>query len=224
MAEAWRRSTVPKDFIVYQWERFKTWAKDRLSFLSVKYVSMPNLTSRPRWKIQRSKVVPTAKALHRRMAEAVAAGDLQTLREICVPNLYNKLSDTVRRRKPGEHVAWDLVGYGAAPRLAAHRIFSVTENEWSQQATVGITSTQKLARYAKDNITPIPGSQRMQTQTEYVIITRKLNVKTWEPTPWRIWGMRSETTLEDWQKELVVLQKLQEAQTDKQAKKLLTRR
>lgn len=204
LSQAWRQARTTQEFLGYQWERLLTKLVDLGGILAIKYLSMPSLTSLPRFKVQRSSIAPTATALHRRMSEAVAAGDGAALRQICVPALYNQLTAAIRRRTPDERVEWELVEYVrplSFPRIASNRCINLSSDEYYQQAVVGIAATQRLARYARATGEVVAGSTRLRTAVEYLVISRKINAKTWEPTPWRIWGTREETTSESWANE-----------------------
>ncbi|KAK1590734.1 uncharacterized protein LY79DRAFT_198087 [Colletotrichum navitas] len=180
-------------------------AKDLLAIFGAKVSSMPTWTSRPRARLDRAKLVPEAKALHLRLGEAMAAGDKNALREICTPRLYETLSATVSRRRPGERLTWELLRYTARPRVVSHKLAvmpPVGRGPVIQQVVVAISSAQRLGKIDRATGQPLAKTGlRVQNQTEYLVMTRQFDSKTWEPKKWAVWGNTKATTLEDWRLE-----------------------
>ncbi|KAL0937987.1 uncharacterized protein CTRU02_207719 [Colletotrichum truncatum] len=197
-------SKSPSVLLSYYFNRFKQHARDLATFVGLKFQSMPSFMKRPRVKFHRTQIVPTAKALHRQLAEALASGDKDALRELCTPRLYETLSATISRRKASEKLTWELVRYHGSPSVMSHRVAllpPVGKAPLVQQAVVAITSTQKLGKVEKATGNPIKGSTRVQKQTEYFVITRQLDPNTYEPKKWLVWGNTQATTPEDWEME-----------------------
>ncbi|KAF9871890.1 hypothetical protein CkaCkLH20_10522 [Colletotrichum karsti] len=191
----------PGPLFNYLFARFKQHLKDLAAIVGLKFQSMPKIWQRPRINIHRTQVVPTAKALHHRLAQALAAGDKDTLREICVPRLYDALSAVISRRSSNEKVTWELVQYDGRPRLVSHRLAPLPPQGQSpilQQAVVAISSTQKLGKVEARTGKLIEGNTKLQKPTEYFVIMRHLDPKTYEPTKWRVWGSTQPTTAEGW--------------------------
>lgn len=162
---------------------------------------MPTIWKRPNLKVHRAQIVPTAKAMHLRLNQALAAGDKDTLREICTPRLYDTLSAVISRRNPAEKVSWELVKYEASPRVVSHRVAPLPppgKTPMLQQAVVAIHSTQRLARVDKKTGTPIDKSTRVRKPTEYFVIMRQIHPKTYEKGKWLVWGSTEPTTAESW--------------------------
>ncbi|KAK1967719.1 hypothetical protein LY78DRAFT_479797 [Colletotrichum sublineola] len=189
----------------YGLARVKQRAKDLLTILGAKISSMPSWTSRPRARLDRAKIVPEAKALHQRLGEAMAAGDKDALREICTPRLFETLSATVSRRRAGERLTWELLRYTARPRVVSHKIAvmpPIGRGPVLQQVVVAISSAQRLGKLDRATGQPLAkDGLRLQSQTEYFVMSRQFDPKTWAPKKWVVWGNTKATTLEGWRLE-----------------------
>ncbi|KAK1975895.1 hypothetical protein LZ30DRAFT_785936 [Colletotrichum cereale] len=186
----------------YTLARVKQRAKDLLTIVGAKVSSMPTWTSRPRARLDRAKIIPEAKALHQRLGEAMAAGDKDALRQICTPRLFETLSATVSRRRAGERLTWELLRYTNRPRLVSHKLAIMPplgRGPVVQQVVVAISSTQRLGKVDKATGQPLAkNGLRLQSQTEYFVMSRQFDPKTWAPKKWIVWGNTKATTLEDW--------------------------
>lgn len=164
---------------------------------------MDGWTSRPKWKAQRGKIAPTAKAMHREMLEAFAAGDKAALRSLCTPAFADKMIGAIERRNKDEGVRFEITRYNKGlfyPRLRSHVISEFNPFDklmLTEQAVVAIASTQHMVKYNTSTGKAIPGSLKLQEKIEYVVLMRNMHSKTYEKTPWRIWGTTSSTTLEE---------------------------
>ncbi|KAH0423124.1 hypothetical protein CcaCcLH18_12409 [Colletotrichum camelliae] len=197
-------SRTPKPYHTYLLNRFKQHAKDLMVFAGLKIQSMPKFWKRPRAQFQTSSVVPTAKALHTQLAEALAAGDKNTLRQMCVPQLFDTLSATISRRKPTQKLTWELLSYDGRPKLLSHRLAMMPpagKGPLLQQAVVCIRSKQKLGRFDLKTGEPVPGSTRVEKLTEYLVLSRNLDPQTYKPGQWIVWGNTKATTMKDWEAE-----------------------
>ncbi|GKT95252.1 hypothetical protein Ct61P_13102 [Colletotrichum tofieldiae] len=196
----------------YTVARLKQRGKDLLTIFGAKVSSMPSWTSRPRAQLNRTKIVPEAKALHQRLGEAMAAGDKDALREICTPRLFETLSATVSRRKASEKLTWELLRYNGSPRVVSHKIAIMPplgRGPVVQQVVVAIGSSQKLGKFDKATGAPLKGGVRVQNQTEYFVMSRQFDPKTWAPKKWLVWGNTKATTLEDWRLEEKGIQQME---------------
>lgn len=205
----------PAEFAQYQWNRMKHWLVGAVSVLNFKLKSMPDWTTRPRWKARRGRIAPTAKAMYREMLEAFAEGDKATLQRICLGEFAKKLTAAVERRDPKERVRFELVRYTRPlryPRLVSHQIHQVNPFDKvlaTEQAVVAISSTQQASRHSAATGATVPGSLKLQDKIEYVVLSRQANQKTFETGPWRIWGTTSATTLQRHLQEKAVIDKEQ---------------
>lgn len=170
---------------------------------------------RPRWRPRSRKIGTTAKAMYREVLEAFAAGDIQTIERLCVPAYALKLSAAIQKRDPRERVLFEVLKYHRPytfPKLKSHQIRAVNEFEQhilTEQAVVGIDSTQQLMRQDIRTGSVIPGSVKIQQKVEYVVMTRNVDKRTWESAPWRIWGTTAEKPLEAWLKDMEQTEELQ---------------
>ncbi|KAG5917853.1 hypothetical protein E4U42_007093 [Claviceps africana] len=205
----------PRSFAQYHWARIKNWFVGAVSVLNYKLKSMPNWTTRPRWKARRGRIGPAAKAMHREMLEAFAAGDKPTLRRLCLGEFANKLCAAIDRRDARQSVRFALLRYNGRllyPRLLSHQIHQVNPFDaahMTEQAVVAISSTQQASRVDVATGETVPGSLRMQDKVEYVVLSRQVNTRTFVESPWRLWGTTSPTTLEAYLREKAFLEREQ---------------
>ncbi|KAF5974106.1 hypothetical protein J7337_008827 [Fusarium musae] len=191
----------------YSWYRLRQFGFEYLSLLQWKLKSMPDWTTRPKWKIARSKIAPTAKNMYIEMLGAFAAGDKAAINELCLGQFGKKLIAAIDRRNPAERVTFELVKLNstwAYPRVMAHQVHNVNPHDKehsTEQAVVAIASTQRVAKYKKATGELIPGSTKVQDKIEYVVVSRQISEKTFQSGQWRIWGTISPTTLEAFQEE-----------------------
>ncbi|KAK6208903.1 hypothetical protein QIS74_12421 [Colletotrichum tabaci] len=203
----------PKALWEYTLARIKQRAKDFATVFGAKISSMPTWTTRPRAQLNRTKIVPEAKALHQRLGEAIAAGDKNTLREICTPRLFETLSATVSRRRTDEKVTWELLRYIGRPRVVSHKVAvlpPIGKGPVIQQVVVAISSAQRLGKVDKATGKEIKDGLRVQNQTEYVVLSRQFDPKTWRPKKWVVWGNTKPTTLKDWRLEEKGMQQMEQ--------------
>lgn len=194
----------PSEFLSYQWQRTKMWMASTYQFISFKLGSKPNWKTAPQWKSRRRQIVPTAKALHREMLEAFAAGDHRTLQKICTRQFAAQLGAAIGKRDRREQTSFELVSYNKPlfyPRLKSHLVvdgYLPDKNAVLEQAVVAIASTQKASKQDVVKGVTVPGSVKLQDRIEYVVLVRLCNKQTYETEPWRMWGTTSTTTLEQW--------------------------
>ncbi|KAM5347062.1 hypothetical protein ACJ41O_010067 [Fusarium nematophilum] len=202
-----RYPTSPKDFLRYSWFRLWHWGIETLSVLSFKLKSMPDWTTRPKWKAARGRIAPTAKVMYTDMLTAFAAGDKAAISALCLGQFAKKLASAIDRRDPRERTVFELMSFNKAllyPRVVAHQVHNINAHDKhnsTEQAVVAISSTQRASKYSKATGELIPGSTKVQQKVEYVVLSRQVNEKTFQATPWRIWGTVPATTLESYQEE-----------------------
>ncbi|KAL2689362.1 hypothetical protein Neosp_003415 [[Neocosmospora] mangrovei] len=190
------------NFFRYSWYRLRQWGIETLSVLQFKLKSMPDWTTRPKWKAARSKIAPTAKVMYTEMLAAFAAGDKATINTLCLGQFAKKLTAAIDRRNPTERTSFELVKFNKTlfyPRVVAHQVHAVNpydkENQ-TEQAVIAIASTQRASKYKKSTGELIPGSTKVQEKIEYVALSRQVNERTYQSGRWRIWGTVPATTLE----------------------------
>lgn len=163
---------------------------------------MPGWTSRPLYKPRTRQLGTTAKALYREVLEAFAVGDTGTLHKLCTPSYAQKMAAAISKRDPREKVKFELVKYHQTwryPKLMSHQIRAANEfdqDQLTEQAVVGISSTQRLTKVYKSTGKIVPGSTRVQDKVEYVVLARNVNKESWTATPWKVWGTTGDTPLE----------------------------
>jgi len=182
-----------KDFYTLLRRRIVQTVRDFGGILYYKYQS---ITPRPTIKFQATKSV--AIGLHRQMYEAFAAGDAETIKNICTDGLRDTLLIRLQKRKPGETMTWELVKEGWS-RVVSHRATTIFENSGVRQAVVRIRSVQRLTRYDKDG-NVIGGSGKAKDVTEYIVIQKRTMDGEEDPS-WMVWGTTTETTIAKLEKE-----------------------
>ncbi|KAI0838094.1 hypothetical protein F5Y06DRAFT_269918 [Hypoxylon sp. FL0890] len=199
----WRYPRRPSEFAHMLWLNTKARFQSLWTIMSVKLLSQSTMGfSKPRFKFHKAAAIPTAKALHAQMSEAMAAGDKETLRSICTPELFQTLAATIDSRPPGVRAEWELVRYHQRwrfPRIADWRIGYQPLRDGSmkivKQAVVSIASVQRIARYddSKGGV-KIAGSERVRTMVEHLVLQALVDKTTYESEPWKIWGTLPEMT------------------------------
>ncbi|KAI0906132.1 hypothetical protein F4823DRAFT_608315 [Ustulina deusta] len=201
----WRFPRSPVKFWRMAWLLAKNRAFALLSMLGVYIESMNRAFRWPLFRARRRNCIPTAKALHVQMSEAVAAGDKETLRRVCTTELFQTLAGTIDARPAGLRTEWELVRYRdrlAYPRLADFRVTYLPvpggkAMKLIKQAVVSISSVQRLTRYddAKGGA-KVPGGARERHMTEHIVLQAEIKDKTYEAEPWKIWGTLPEMSYE----------------------------
>ncbi|KAI2632773.1 hypothetical protein GGS21DRAFT_141770 [Xylaria nigripes] len=200
----------PRKFIDMVWLLVKNRITTLGAVLGLYFISMPDRLGWPRFRRNKKNCIPSGKSLHVQMSEAVAAGDKDTLRRICAPELFQTLAGAIDSRPRGTRTEWELVRYEQRwryPRLADYRISSQPRAGGKgmmhvKQAVVSIASVQRLTRYddTRGGI-KVPGSERERHMIEHFVLQAKINEVTFESEPWKVWGtlpeMTYETILED---------------------------
>jgi len=191
------------DFLAYQWHRTKSWFASRMSVAGAKVDSMgKKWTTRPRLKLHRGQIAPTAKIMYRELLEAFAAGDKATIRKLCTPAYADKFLVAIERRRPDERLHFEVVKDSSSlfyPRLSSHMIGDGSFYEKGtllEQAVVAISMTQKVWKTKAKTGETIPGSEKVQDRVEYVVMWRDIKTGTYTRSPWRIWGTTAPTSLE----------------------------
>ncbi|KAI0112857.1 hypothetical protein F4814DRAFT_323818 [Daldinia grandis] len=207
----WRYPRQPKKFFHMLWLHIKARYGSLWAVLSMKVMSQPTvLISKPLFKFHRAAAIPTAKALHIQMSEAMAIGDKETLRSICTPELFQTLAATIDARPRGIRAEWQLVRYSNTwlyPRVADWRVgYQPLPNgdmKTLKQIVVSISSIQRISRYddTKGGI-KVAGSERVRKITEHLVLQAGMDRNTFEAEPWKIWGTLPEMTYEEYLAEI----------------------
>lgn len=183
---------------------------------TLKIMSKPSIFKRARFRPKRSTIIPTAKALHRSMAEALAAGDKDTIGKVCSRQLGSSLLASIDSRPRGRRYGWELVGYTNKmlyPSVKSHRMSPLGREKGApivRQAVVAISSKQRRVEYdAKGQV--IPGSEKEIEVIENVAIAAMVDARTWVQSEWRLIGTIKPTTLDGWEEEKKLLKTLMEA-------------
>ncbi|KAK3905001.1 hypothetical protein C8A05DRAFT_31210 [Staphylotrichum tortipilum] len=188
--------------------------QEMLTNTSTKFSSKPTIFKKAQLKAKRSTIIPTAKALHRAMAEALASGDKHTLNKICSRKLAAPLLASIDARPRGRRYGWEIeytkkLRY---PSIKSHRMSPLSRERYGpivRQAVVAISSKQRRFQYdAKGQV--VPGSEKTVEVIENLTMACIIDSKTWTQGEWRIVGTVKPTTLEGWVEEKTLLKQMME--------------
>lgn len=202
------KPAVEKVKLLYNWSLIKF--QEILTNTTLKIMSKPSIFKRALFKPKRSVLIPTAKGLHRAMAEALAAGDKNTIGRICSRKLGSSLLGSIDARPRGRRYGWELVKYTNKllyPSIKSHRISPLGREKNApivRQAVVAISSKQRRVEYdAKGQV--VPGSGKEIDVVENVAIACVVDARTWVQGEWRLVGTIHHTTLHAWEEEKELL-------------------
>ncbi|KAF3007001.1 hypothetical protein E8E14_008188 [Neopestalotiopsis sp. 37M] len=182
-----------------------------------KMYSKPGWRSRPLFKMRKSAIVPAARDLHARMNRAIASGDKAELKKVCSQELYEKLSGIVDMRPKGQSMKWELESGRAKFSVRDDRIamlpMTPDENRTIRQAVVAVESTQRIVTIDhKKGGAEVPGTAKAKSMRENIVLTSYVDQKTWEQTPYKIWGTLPDSSLESHLDEVDAYNKMAEDQ------------
>ncbi|TVY28826.1 hypothetical protein LHYA1_G002109 [Lachnellula hyalina] len=194
----------PRQHLKLLWRGFRFYLRDWVGCVVFKFAG-----PEPGWfgrsfKIARSKIVPTALALHKQMYTSFAEGDIAAVRKTCTDGLYETLRARIATRGKGETVHWELVKYNRRAKLVSDRVsrFPI-EGAGARQSVVRIRSDQRLTRWRGDQM--VEGSGKVKSVEEFVVIQKRYIG--WKEEEWMVWGTTYETGIEDvenWQKDNLI--------------------
>ncbi|KAK3311433.1 uncharacterized protein B0T15DRAFT_75439 [Chaetomium strumarium] len=197
----------------FLWYWLLTKGQEVVTNAAVKFTSKPSFFTRAAMQAKRSTLVPTAKALHRAMAEALASGDRDTINRICTKKLASTLIASIDGRPRGRRYGWELVAYTNRlfyPSVKSHRITATSRDKYSpilRQAVVAISSRQRRVEYdARGQV--VPGSEKEIVAVENVALACTYDPRTWTQSEWRLIGTIQPTSLEAWKHEAEVLKRM----------------
>lgn len=210
----------PSPSFLYAFLKAKSF--DLVGRIATVITSKPTFLTSAKFKQNNSQLVPTAKALHRAMYEAVARGDKLALKKVCGEHLASRFAKAIDARPAGRRYGWELVKYNSTmfwPRVLDNKIIQmgadkkmgVTRPPVIRQVVVGIQSRQR--RWEVENVKGkdrvVEGSEKEQDVTEYVVLNCAMDRDTWTQGDWRIIGTTSETTPEKWKETQRLLQDIE---------------
>jgi protein MBA1 len=214
------RPSFLKDYIFVK-------AQNLISRIAIVWSSKPSLFKRAQFKSDKAKLVPTAKALHRAMYDAVARGDKEALRQVCGVQLRQRFETAIDSRPPGRRYGWELVRYNKTlwryPRIVDNKVaippLDVTTKDHRppilRQVVVAIASRQRRVEYdysKQGGGKVVPGSEKEVDVVENVVLNRTLDRDTFVPNAdWVITALLGETTPEKWAEESELLKQYERA-------------
>ena len=215
------------NFFEYYWARIRFRAVDIFSLFAIKMGSKPSYFKKARFTLNRTSVIPTARALHRTMSEALASGDKETLQKVCATQLYLDLCRAIDQRPRGRRYGWEVVRYTRPlrfPRIVDHKLAifgdAASGAPGIRQAVVAISSRQRRVEYddARGGAA-VPGSEREMDVVEYLVINRTVDMKTYAQSDWRVWGTLNETSLPQLRDDIALMNRAQEEEKQKMREK-----
>lgn len=195
----------------FAWQYIRIKATDLLGRLATVISSKPTMFKTARFKQNNSALVPTAKALHRSMYEALARGDTAVLKRVCGEHFVTRFNQAISSRPPGRRYGWELVKYNKTmffPRvmdnkvlqMASDKKMGITKPPVIRQVVVGIASTQRKweVDVVKGVEKVVPGSEKTADVLEYIVLNQAVDTATWKTGDWKIVSTVGETTPEKW--------------------------
>jgi len=219
-------SRLPKNPSVlfpFLYDYTKTSFMDKLSAYLAKFASMPSFFARPDFKLNNASVVLAAKALHRSMSEAFAAGDRDTLRKICADRVSDTLVSSIDARPKGRRYLWELVRYNKSwryPRIVSQKVAKLdrgSDAPMIRQVVVRICSRQRRTEVDEQGRV-VPESEREVDLVENVCLSSIINPHTWKQDEWRISGTVKDTDPKAWTEEKNLLKEIEEVEMSKYKK------
>lgn len=185
----------PKYALRFYWIWFKNRIVDRLQMLAFKMSSSRG----KRWwnrsmRIDRSLLGPLTEQLHRKMYKALARGDAEELRDICLGGVFQKHCSLIASRKPTETYEWTCKLL-KTPRVVSDKGVRLSDDgTMLRQAVVKMRTRQRLTKKVDGKLAK--GTGKDVDITEYVVLQSIYEL--WEPRPWKVWGTTSVTSLESY--------------------------
>jgi protein MBA1 len=192
--------------------------------LGYRFSSKRGLFKPALYKPQTAKLVPTAKALHRAMYEALARGDKEGLHKVCGVELRNRFERAIDGRDPGRRFEWELVRYNKTlwgyPRIVDNKLNAIpipdqrpnSRPPFLRQVVVAIASTQRRVQYDHSKAgggRVVRGSEVEVDVVENVVMACTLDRDTYVATDWKIIALVDETTPEKWTQEMELVREFQ---------------
>lgn len=172
-----------------------------LTYLSLSLLSKPGPFKRAVFRRDRKALVMMAKALHRDMSEAIAAGDKRTLARVCTSKIAARMGTVIDARPRGRRHVWELVRYNGRARIRDAKVSLVDKAHhlYLHQLVVSIPSRQRLVQYDDTPAgggRPVPGSEKEMDLVENLVLGTALSERGWKEHGWRIIATINETTPE----------------------------
>ena len=213
------RSPSKLSRFVYVWAKQKI--MDFASLVLFKISTKPSFFKGATFKLHKKQIIPTAKAMHSTMCEALARGDRRALKAICCTPLYSRLGGIIEGRPRGKRYGWELVRYNKTlvyPRVVDDKLIMMGVGMLARQAVVAIASRQRRVEYDDSPAgrgRVVPGSEKGVDLMEYVVLTSTINSRTNRQNEWLLYGTIKPTTLESYEADKATLAELERTQLEK---------
>jgi protein MBA1 len=186
-----------------------------LTNAGIKYSTKPTFWTASPLKVKKTTLVPTAKALHRTMAQALAAGDKDIINRLCTRALAGPYIASIQSRPRGVRYGWELLGYTRKlfyPAIRSHKMSPLGKEKMSpivRQAVVALSSKQRRVKYDVQGQV-VPGSEKEVDVVEHVAMSCIIDPRTWQHGEWHFIGSVKPTTYEGWVEERKILKAMLE--------------
>lgn len=215
----------PRKFFQYGWEYLKAYYKGLGAAIGMVISSKPKILARARYRLNNAAFKPVAKAMHRELAEALAAGNSSAVHRLTVSQLGTQLAMGIEARPAGRRYTWELVKYNGQPKITGQVMTSLSMDRSApilRQVVVRISSRQRKAVYAKapksDEWSVVPGSEKEVDLVENVMFVSLVDPVTWTQGDWRILGSIPSTRMKEWLQEKRDVETLERADMESRMK------
>ncbi|KAK0633676.1 hypothetical protein B0T14DRAFT_533841 [Immersiella caudata] len=213
-----------KEFFGFLWDVVKCEMRGKLQVFLMSVSSKKGILKPRQFKLNNAKVILTAKAMHREMAEALASGNKGALNKICVKSLAIPMVTAVEQRPKSRRYEWELLKYNGRPKIVSQVLAPVSMDKGAplvRQVVVRIKSRQRRTTYERKNkglweVTP--AGQQETDLVEHLVIVCIVNPKTWVSSEWRVLGSVQPTSYEEWRLEMDTIEAIDQEEVKKNLK------
>ena len=174
-------------------------AIDYAALVALSISSKPSWLKGAQFKMNNSKIIPVAKAMHREYYEALAQGNTPALAKLGTQAHSSNLAGILSRRQRGRRFEWELVRYTKPlfyPRIVDQKVWTLTPSSpTTRQVIVSISSVQRLVEYDDMNGGAVV-SEKLTEKVENMMMVSEIGHRTFKQTDWKIHGFLEPMTVE----------------------------
>jgi len=175
------------------------YATDYAALAALSISSKPSWLKGAKFKMNNSKILPVAKAMHREYYEALAQGNTPALARLATQAHSSTMAGMLSRRQRGRRFEWELVRYTkplSYPRIVDQKVWSLTPmSPTTRQTIVAISSIQRLVEYDDANGGAVV-SEKLTEKVENMMMVSEISQRTFKQSDWKIHGFLEPMTVE----------------------------